>query len=1284
MLAAVLPFIGILSRSPLAAAPSDQVWHIPFNQEAGIPGTMRDPYVEIDPDGSFTVYQGFFKNGGANGNQTGGSLFYRNASAAGSWQSVALGFHADQGGSQFWKASVDLGPGGLNAGDDDVIEYYVYVTFDGVTGTNPENTYIHGGDLDPGNQLETTTEAVAQASPYSFRNRPAWIFHADNRVINGDNVQFWAKVGYIGDVNDLATRWADAGAVYYTTDGSDPAGSLGTAGNGSTTAAAFNYNNPEQNEVQNGSITGGVGMWWMADVQNLLQGLPLGSTIKYKVGFWNTATNEEKFADHNAGTNNQIFSFTYGTLGDPVLTVNTPTNGTLNANYTTTKLYVDEIAGDSIPVTVVFEPGQQDITPGTVQVVTNLNQRHRTDADNNTNGISDGQEYNQTESIIGPSSDDAYYYQSHVMTATGTPGQYSAVIDATKTGAYRLTARWKVDGDPDWRWYTAFGRRDHAITVAPTDAREINLYEINTLTIEANGGGFSNRSTFEDLHDAPGALRTGDGKGFNLGYLQGLGVNWLWFQPVHPSAIEGREIDPTTGLPYDHGSPYAIKNFFEIDPAMSVANTRAAGMTAFQNFVTAADAAQVEIMLDAPFNHTGFDVELAQKGVDLFAPAASPTDKIRDTEARFFSKGDIFNSSANNYGERAANANEATNAPDRGDFGKWGDVIDVYFGNYDSLVRLNPSENGRYLNEGDQFYYTDPNWDGVTRNVWKYFRDYALHWLDQTGYPAGTPHNESTRNLGIDGLRCDSAHGLPPQAWEYIINATRTRKWNFVMMSESLDGGAVTYRSNRHFDIMNENIVFPLKSASNANDYRQIFEDRRNAYGQGLVLLNNTSHDEENYVDPFEALIRYSVVGAIDGLPMIFMGQELGISRTFGFNFYETNFGKQIGHFKKYNSLDPIWDDTDFGRDQLYQVYSGINSARLFSPALRSVNRFFLTGDGANNQIFAVAKYEEAGASPAFKDVVLAFTNLNRNGDESDNFKIPSGLATLMGLKDGRLYDVKNIAAYLGQNPNRRDVWLWNGGSGLSGASLKSGGFFVQLWKVPTEPALWTAGPYEAQYLKVYDVTPPPSPDPLSMHYAIGTSGTFTWTNPGGPDDNITKYVIDIGTTPGGNDLVDGAEVTDGSNQYTFTGSLGTVYYATITAVSSAGVSATTSGSSDAGAPNPASGTTPVILLDPAGDEDDDGRSNGDEDVAGTDPLDGESKLEVLSISKPGGTVQLTYSSVPGRIYTIESSTALSGWGPEDEPDGEDFVAGAGATTTFTDLNPGPTRKFYRVRVTKP
>ena len=252
---------------------------------------------------------------------------------------------------------------------------------------------------------------------------------------------------------------------------------------------------------------------------------------------------------------------------------------------------------------------------------------------------------------------------------------------------------------------------------------------------------------------------------------------------------------------------------------------------------------------------------------------------------------------------RASRASNIAIAPDRGDFGKWNDVRDVFFGRYAALVDVNPDDNGNYLNEQDWFDYSigsegssgsgNGHFDQVTQNVWKYFSNYTLYWLDQTGVPAGSNLSTQT-SKGIGGLRADFGQGLPPQLWEYIINKTRSRKWNFVFMAESLDGGAVTYRSNRHFDLLNENIVFPLKNAASTSDYRSIFDQRRNSYGQSLVLLNNMSHDEEAPSDPWQGVIRYAVCSTIDGAPLIFPGQELGISTTYGYSLYEVNFGKNI------------------------------------------------------------------------------------------------------------------------------------------------------------------------------------------------------------------------------------------------------------------------------------------------------------------------------------------------------------------------------------------------------
>jgi hypothetical protein len=673
---------------------------------------------------------------------------------------------------------------------------------------------------------------------------------------------------------------------------------------------------------------------------------------------------------------------------------------------------------------------------------------------------------------------------------------------------------------------------------------------------------------------------------------------------------------------------------------------------------------------------------------------------LRNRDARFFS-------ATGNYGNRASSAANIAAGPDRFDFGKWQDVKDVFFGRYDSLVEVDTEpERSSHTNEGDWLDTTDADWTAndivlggqnrnVTRQVWKYFARYATHWLEKTR-PAGESRNSSTEGglstaqryawdaRGIDGLRCDFGQGLPPQAWEYIINVARERKWNFVMMSESLDGGAVTYRSNRHFDILNENIVFPLKTATTKADYRNIFESRRAAYGQGLVLINNVSHDEENYDDPWEALVRFSVGGTLDGAPMIFPGQELGISKTSGYNHYELNFGKQVPHFKRFNSMQPIWNDTNFGKDQLFPVYAGMGAARAASAALRSSNRWFLDGDGNNAKIHAVAKYESSGASPAFQDVVLAFANLDRNANPADNFKIPGVLATHLGLQDTRTYNVKNIAAYentVNGMSGRRGNWLW--GAGYTGAQLKSSGFFLSMNRVPTmdssanpaDPA-WNQRPFEAQYLKLHDVTPPPSSAPNTSYYQIGNEGTFTWTSNAGPHDNITAWRISIGTTPGGNDVANNISVS--STSYPFTGAPGQTYYATLKAVSGAGIESIAS-SSDSGSPNPNSTTTPVKLLAPAADEDADGQTNEAEAAAGTNPLSSASTFKVNSAAVPAnGQFTITWASVVGKKYRVQRSATLVS---NDWTDISPEITATGSTSSYNDPSAGSMRHFYRVRL---
>jgi glycosidase len=810
--------------------------------------------------------------------------------------------------------------------------------------------------------------------------------------------------------------------------------------------------------------------------------------------------------------------------GKPEMIVSVNGNET-DGNYGLRRFYLDEVAGDASELTVKFKPNAAG-SVSNVEVFTNLNRRDKAVLEENP-------------ATVTTSSDT--YFRAYAMSAPGADGYYTATIPVNLCGAYRLQVRYKVAGvnGGNYIYYTDNGlRRDCAVVVSPKKALEMNMYEVNPLIVEAKNTEFSGRSTFLDLVNdpaLPGELGGYDGRpdALNKDHYSALGVNMLWLQPIHPIGVEGRDNNPETpGQPFDPGSPYAVRDYWKVAAMLGRNNSEANAMSEFQTFVQRLDNWGVGVMMDGTFNHSSPDAIMGQGAVDL-GITANGTQQIRAFNPGWYAKEGF-------PGTPAASEDEVAIAPDRNDFGNWTDVREFFFGDYDALVKEKGTQNAdksypdnayklAFLLERDEF----AGHTATTRQVWNYFAYYPIYWLEKSGHTASTPKDQS--HIGIDGLRCDFAQGLPNRFWEYTINKTRSRDWDFIFMAESLDGfrevagskrHGVGYRSACVFDVLNENIVFywrdtfygyPANGGAGTVknpktfDTWKAYDDRRNAFDNVTLLNNLTSHDEVfPHNDVWAIAYGYAQVGALDGIPMLMYGQEAGaqnsasayaasvanfdsINAANNFAKYEANFGKNIPNFKVYNNMASIWNNRTADEWKLQAFYGRVNKARLAAPALQSQNVYYLSkkqvGGGYDDSIFAVGKIKNIGqtAGAAGNSVVFAFANNNYRANATVastfdlNAKVPGTDLNYFGIDRARNYNVKDLLA---DNPNSY-VWA----TSRSGADLIDNGLYVGL---PNAAAV--TGSYQAQYLQLVDVSAPSLSFVPAQFATFGTTVTLNAT----------------------------------------------------------------------------------------------------------------------------------------------------------------------------------------------
>ncbi|WP_420455791.1 alpha-amylase family glycosyl hydrolase [Rubrivirga sp.] len=118
--------------------------------------------------------------------------------------------------------------------------------------------------------------------------------------------------------------------------------------------------------------------------------------------------------------------------------------------------------------------------------------------------------------------------------------------------------------------------------------------------------------------------------------LREMGVTVVWLMPIHPTGVEGRK--------EDLGSPYAVRDFYGVNPALGTEAD-------FRAFVDAAHAQGLRVLLDLVANHTSPDNAWATEHPDWYtrgpdgglttptSPEGQPTDWTDVTDLDYSNPG---------------------------------------------------------------------------------------------------------------------------------------------------------------------------------------------------------------------------------------------------------------------------------------------------------------------------------------------------------------------------------------------------------------------------------------------------------------------------------------------------------------------------------------------------------------------------------------------------------------------------------------------------------------------
>ncbi len=370
-----------------------------------------------------------------------------------------------------------------------------------------------------------------------------------------------------------------------------------------------------------------------------------------------------------------------------------------------------------------------------------------------------------------------------------------------------------------------------------------NNTNIKNGTIEENGSGKFNDFTNKALKK-----------------IKALGCTHIWYTGIieHATQTDYSNYGITKDFPQivkgKAGSPYAIKDYYDVDPDLAVnVDDR---MLEFEALVERTHKVGMKVIIDFVPNHVArfYESDTKPENVEDFG-AKDKTDHAFHQNNNFyylpdqdfspyFDKGD--------YSEHPAKATGNDQFTARPNINDWYETVKLNYG-------------VDYLNNREQYFDPIPD-------TWHKMLDILMFWADKK----------------VDGFRCDMAEMVPVEFWNWVIPQVKKQHPNIFFIAEIYNPHEYrNYIFNGGFDYLYDkvgmcdllkNITINYTSASSITQAWQTLSGIENNI---LHFLEN--HDEQRIAsdffagNPWKILPALIVSSTLTKAPfMLYSGQELG------------------------------------------------------------------------------------------------------------------------------------------------------------------------------------------------------------------------------------------------------------------------------------------------------------------------------------------------------------------------------------------------------------------------